>query len=164
MRLIPLFWDRYNRWVLASQRKPLGPCKCARFRAKQAYTNHSFSCLPAFAYPGCQRVFFLRSEAAIVSGEAAIVIHAREKKNPLDAAVTSLTSMRFWNQIPYQTGFLRDLFVFDKSARGATMRETAQIIARWRKAKLLSLKDVIKVRRVQECPGQWANRQICRDP
>ena len=47
-------------------------------------------------YPGCQRVFFFRSEAAIVSGEAAIVTHAREKKkNPLDAAVISLTSMRF---------------------------------------------------------------------
>ena len=39
--------------------------------------------------------FFFRSEAAIVSGEAAIVILPREKKNPLDAAVTNLTSMRF---------------------------------------------------------------------
>ena len=25
------FGDRYNRWVLASQQKALGPCKCARF-------------------------------------------------------------------------------------------------------------------------------------
>ena len=40
------------------------------------------------------RGFFFRSEAAIVSGEAAIVILPREK-NPLDAAVTNLTSMRF---------------------------------------------------------------------
>ena len=44
---------------------------------------------------GARGFFFFRSEAAIVSGEAAIVILAREeKKNPLDAAVTSLTSMR----------------------------------------------------------------------
>ena len=35
-------------------------------------------------YPGCQRVFFFFcSEAAIVSGEAAIVLHAREKKKTL---------------------------------------------------------------------------------
>ena len=39
------------------------------------------------------RGFFFRSEAAIVSGEAANPAK-REKKNPLDAAVTNLTSMR----------------------------------------------------------------------
>ena len=27
------FWNRYNRWVLASQQKALGLCKCARFWA-----------------------------------------------------------------------------------------------------------------------------------
>ena len=37
--------------------------------------------------------FFFRGEAAIVSGEAADPAK-REKKNPLDAAVTNLTSMR----------------------------------------------------------------------
>ena len=37
---------------------------------------------------------FFRSEAAIVSGEAASPAK-REKKTPLDAAVTNLTSMRF---------------------------------------------------------------------
>ena len=71
---------------------------------------------------------FFRSEAAIVSGEAAIVIHAREKKkHPLDAAVTSILKA---NTLPDR--FLRDLIVFviDKSARGATMRNTAQIITR----------------------------------
>ena len=31
------FGDRYNKWVLASQQKALGPCKCAPFRAKQTY-------------------------------------------------------------------------------------------------------------------------------
>ena len=36
------FGHRYNRWVLASQQKALGPCKCARFRAKQTYRNYSF--------------------------------------------------------------------------------------------------------------------------
>ena len=42
------FGDRYNRWVLASQQKALGPCKCARFRAKQTYWNYSFSYLLTF--------------------------------------------------------------------------------------------------------------------
>ena len=51
--------------------------------------------------------FFFRSEAAIVSGEAAIVIHAREKKNPLDAAVTSLTSMRFSFELACWLVFVR---------------------------------------------------------
>ena len=37
------FWDLYNRWVLASQQKALGPCKCARFRVMQTYRNYSFS-------------------------------------------------------------------------------------------------------------------------
>ena len=42
------FGDRYNTWVLASQQNALGPCKCARFRAKQTYRNYSFSCLLTF--------------------------------------------------------------------------------------------------------------------
>ena len=37
-----------NRWVLASQQKALGPCKCAWFRAMQTYRNYSFSCLLTF--------------------------------------------------------------------------------------------------------------------
>ena len=37
------FWDLYNRWVLASQQKALGPCKCTRFRVMQTYRNYSFS-------------------------------------------------------------------------------------------------------------------------
>ena len=49
---------------------------------------------PMEGNPGCQR-FFFRSEAAVVSGEAAIVILPREKKNPLEAVLTNLTSMRF---------------------------------------------------------------------
>ena len=74
------------------------------------------------------RGFFFRSEAAIVSGEAAIVIHAREKKK-------TLWTRQLHVSLPcdFETKYLlRDLFVFviDKSARGATMRETAQIIAR----------------------------------
>ena len=36
------FGHRYNRWVLASQPNAWGPCKCARFRAKQTYRNYSF--------------------------------------------------------------------------------------------------------------------------
>ena len=44
---------------------------------------------PASSYPGCQR-FFFRSEAAIVSRRR----RDRDRKNPLDAAVTNLTSMR----------------------------------------------------------------------
>ena len=39
------FGDLYYRWVLASQQKALGPCKCARFRAMQTYRNDSFSYL-----------------------------------------------------------------------------------------------------------------------
>ena len=42
------FGDLYNRWVLASQQKVLGPCKCARFRAMQTCRNYSFSCLLTF--------------------------------------------------------------------------------------------------------------------
>ena len=38
-----IFWDLYNRWVLASQQKALGPCKCTRFRVMQTYRNYSFS-------------------------------------------------------------------------------------------------------------------------
>ena len=37
------FGDLYNRWVLASQQKALGPCKCTRFRVMQTYRNYSFS-------------------------------------------------------------------------------------------------------------------------
>ena len=42
------FWDLYNRWVITSQQKALGPYKCARFRAKQTYRNYSFSYLLTF--------------------------------------------------------------------------------------------------------------------
>ena len=37
------FGDLCKWWVLTSQQKALGPCKCARFRAMQTYTNYSFS-------------------------------------------------------------------------------------------------------------------------
>ena len=42
------FGHRYNRWVLASQQTALGPCKFARFRAKQTYKNSSFRYLLTF--------------------------------------------------------------------------------------------------------------------
>ena len=42
------FGHRYNRWVLASQQTALGPCKFARFRAKQTYKNYSFRYLLTF--------------------------------------------------------------------------------------------------------------------
>ena len=32
------FGDLNNRWVLASQQKAVGPCKCARFPAMQTYS------------------------------------------------------------------------------------------------------------------------------
>ena len=100
-------------------------------------------------YPGCQRVFF-RSEAAIVSGEAAIVILAREEKKSLWTRQLQVSlPCVFETNYTLPNRFLRDLFVFDKSARCATMRETVQMIARWRKAKFLRLKGVIKVRRLQ---------------
>ena len=41
--ICPFFGDLYNRWVLASQQKALGPCKCARFRVMKTYRNYSFS-------------------------------------------------------------------------------------------------------------------------
>ena len=53
------FGDRYNRWVLASQQKALGPCKCARFRAKQTYRNYSFAIcwrLSAFESPSHEKM------------------------------------------------------------------------------------------------------------
>ena len=37
------FGDLYNRWVLASQQKTLGPCKCALFRAMQTYRVFSLT-------------------------------------------------------------------------------------------------------------------------
>ena len=43
-----------------------------------------------------------------------------EKKKPLVAAGTNLTSMRFWNETARQTGFL------DTSVRGAANRKTSQ--------------------------------------
>ena len=54
-----------------------------------AKSRYNFVCrLP------CVPEGFFRSEAAIVSGEAADPAK-REKKNPPEAAVTNLTSMRF---------------------------------------------------------------------
>ena len=74
------------------------------------------------------RGFFFRSEAAIVSGEAAIVILRREKKKtsgrgsykPRFHAILKPNTSPNW--------FLRDRFPFvtDMSARVATIRETAQ--------------------------------------
>ena len=79
-------------------------------------------------YPGCQRGFFSYSEAAIVSGEAAIVILPREKKPSgrgsykphFHAILKPNTSLnRFvWDWCAFLIGM---------SARVATMRETAQI-------------------------------------
>ena len=46
--LSPFFGDLHNKWVLASQQKALGPCKCARFRAMQTYRNYIFSSLLTF--------------------------------------------------------------------------------------------------------------------
>ena len=68
---------------------------------KQTNTHNAYCSLKEYfhlcsvqALPWVPEGFFFRSEATIVSGKAAIVILAREKKkNPLDAAVTSLTSM-----------------------------------------------------------------------
>ena len=37
------FGDLYYRWVLASQQKALGPCKCAQLRAMLTYRNDSLS-------------------------------------------------------------------------------------------------------------------------
>ena len=42
------FGDLHNRWVLASQQKALGHCKCGRFRAMQTYRNYIFSYLLTF--------------------------------------------------------------------------------------------------------------------
>ena len=76
--------------------------------------------------------FFFRSGPAIVSGEAAIVTHAREKKKPSGRGSykSHFHAILKPNTLPNR--FLRDLFVFviDKCASGAMMRETAQIIAR----------------------------------
>ena len=67
-----------------------------------------------------------------MSGEAAIVIHASEKKKPSGRGSykSHFHAILKPNTLPNR--FLRDLFIFviDKSVRGATMRETAQIIAR----------------------------------
>ena len=70
--------------------------------------------------------FFFRSEAAIVSGEAAIVILAREKKKPSGRGSYKSHFHAYLKPNTLPNRFLRDLFVFviDKSARGATMRET----------------------------------------
>ena len=42
------FGDLYNRWVLTSQEKALGPCRWARFRTMQTYKNYSFLYLLTF--------------------------------------------------------------------------------------------------------------------
>ena len=55
------FGDRYNRWVLASQQKALGPVKCARFRTMQAYRNYSLSyLLTFFNSPSHEKSIFLK--------------------------------------------------------------------------------------------------------
>ena len=52
------FEDLYNRWVLVSQQKALGPCKCARFREMQTYRNYSFSYFLTFVSVLKTRSFF----------------------------------------------------------------------------------------------------------
>ena len=42
------FGDLYNRWVLSSQQKALGPCKCTQFWEMQTYRNYSFNYLLTF--------------------------------------------------------------------------------------------------------------------
>ena len=57
------FGDLYDRWVLASQQKALGHCKCARFRAMQTYTNYSLAVcwrLSAFKSPSHEKSIFLK--------------------------------------------------------------------------------------------------------
>ena len=57
------YGHHYNRWVLASQQKALGPCKCARFGAKQTYRNYSFRyllSLSAFKSPSHEKSIFLK--------------------------------------------------------------------------------------------------------
>ena len=74
------------------------------------------------------RGFFFRSEAAIVSGEAAIVILPREKK-PSGRGSYKLHFHAILKPNTSPNRFLRDRFAFviDMSARVATMGETAQI-------------------------------------
>ena len=43
------FGHRYNKWVLASQQNALGPCKYARFRAKQTYIANIYQLVQNFA-------------------------------------------------------------------------------------------------------------------
>ena len=54
------FGHSYNRWVLASQQKALGPCKCARFRAKQTYRNYSIRYLLTFVSVSHEKSIFLK--------------------------------------------------------------------------------------------------------
>ena len=57
------FGDLYNKWVLASQQKALGPCKCARFRAmKHIEIIVLASCwrLSAFKSPSHEKSIFLK--------------------------------------------------------------------------------------------------------
>ena len=76
-----------DRVIFSGEKRIIHSYSRGYFKISQDYDH--------IGVPWVPEGFFFRSEAAIVSGEAAIVIHAREKKNPLDAAVTSLTSMRF---------------------------------------------------------------------
>ena len=87
-----------------------------------AFWNLSVAC-----YPGCQSVFF-RSEAAIVSGKAAIVILPREKKKPSGRGSYKPHFHAILKPNTSPNRFLRDRFAFviDMSARVVTMRETAQ--------------------------------------
>ena len=71
--------------------------------------------------------FLFLSEAAIVSSEAAIVILARGKKKLSGRGRYKSHFHAYLKPNTLPNRFLRDLFVFvmDKSASGATMRETA---------------------------------------
>ena len=74
--------------------------------------------------------FFFRSEAAIVSGEAAIVIVTREEKKPSGCGSYKSHFHAYLKPNTLPNRFLWDLFVFDKSACGATMCEMVQINTR----------------------------------
>ena len=65
-----LYFLQYTYWSL-NYRKRL---RSARLRGRK------FRNVSLILYPGCQRGFFFRSEAAIVSGEAAVANLPREKK------------------------------------------------------------------------------------
>ena len=57
------FVDLYNRWVLASQQKALGTCKCARFGAMQSYRIIVLAIcwrLSAFKSASHEKIIFLK--------------------------------------------------------------------------------------------------------